>query len=334
MSSGKLGSSKTPKHGNATEKLGVMISLTRFELTFEGARPINASGYRGSAWRGVFGHALKRLVCITRERECRGCLVSSTCTYPYIFETQAARDGGEREDLSPHPFVLSLAAEWKPRQFEREVVGVTLFGEGCSRWPYVLQALREAGEYGVGKDRIPMRLRAIRQEQPAGSGQWTGIWDEKTGVRPAGTAVAEPGRCPKVIRIRLETPLRLRIQQHLIRPESLTPLVFLQAVERRASVITKLHGKLHGGPTIAGEGRLAERWAERVRELDRRLRWQDWERYSNRQQRKVPMGGVTGEWVWETGDEWEGWERLWLVQWLHAGKGTSMGLGRFAVEGV
>lgn len=306
-----------------------MIPLSRFELSFEAARPIETVGYRGSAWRGVFGHALKKLVCITRERECRQCLISRTCAYPFIFETPMVRGKAEQEDLSPHPFVLSLPAEFHPRQLVQERVGITLFGEGCRSWPYVLQAMREAGEYGVGKDRIPMRLLSIRQEYPPGTGTWENIWDGKSGVHPVNPTTPPNGPSPKVLRIRFETPLRLRIHQSLVRPGTLTPLVFLQAVERRAAVIAKLHNG-----QAAGNPRRAERWTERTRELDRRLRWQDWERYSNRQQRKVPMGGIIGEWVWEVGDDWDGWEHLSLVQWLHAGKGTSMGLGRYSVEGL
>jgi hypothetical protein len=42
--------------------------------------------YSGAAWRGVFGHALKQLVCVTRERNCLDCLLYRSCVYPYIFE--------------------------------------------------------------------------------------------------------------------------------------------------------------------------------------------------------------------------------------------------------
>jgi hypothetical protein len=32
--------------------------------------------YKGSAFRGVFGHALKRVVCAVRQPECRDCLLT------------------------------------------------------------------------------------------------------------------------------------------------------------------------------------------------------------------------------------------------------------------
>jgi len=273
---------------------------------------------------------LKRLVCIWRERDCPRCLVARTCVYPYVFETPMVRVNEDREEASPHPFVLTLAAEWQQRQIVQERVGVTLMGDGCTSWPYVLQALREAGERGVGRESVPMRLRDIEQETQPGSGFWESIWQEQEGVHPFEPRIPNAGPCPKILRLRLETPVRLRLRQQLVRPESLQPEQFLAAIERRVAVLTKLHA----GRVARPEERSAARWAERTRELDRRLHWQDWERYSNRQKRKVPMGGIVGEWVWEVGENWDGWALLWLSQWLHVGKGTSMGLGRFRVEAM
>lgn len=304
------------------------VAMLRFELEFEARRPFWVTGYRGSAWRGVFGHALKRLVCIWRERDCPRCLLAKNCAYPYLFETPMVRTKEEREELSPHPFLLAIEGAWQRRVIVSERLGVTLLGEGCKSWPYVLQAFREAGELGVGKDKTPMELRGIRQEDPAGSGEWSTVWEARQGmvVRPPTVPTIPPKA--SLFRICLQTPLRLRLQQNLVGVHELTPLRFLEAVERRAAILSKLHGE----GRQAGEGRRGARWAERVRELRRGLRWRDWERYSNRQQSKVPMGGLIGEWEWAVEDDWDGWESLWWGQWLHVGKGTSMGLGRYTID--
>ena len=61
------------------------------------------------------------------------------------------------------------------------------------------------------------------------------------------------------------------------------------------------------------------------------LRWSDWERYSNRQQTKMNLGGFTGE-VEYTGKVIE--EFLPLVaagELLRVGAGTSFGLGRYEI---
>ncbi|WP_084605036.1 CRISPR system precrRNA processing endoribonuclease RAMP protein Cas6 [Desulfonatronum thioautotrophicum] len=56
------------------------------------------------------------------------------------------------------------------------------------------------------------------------------------------------------------------------------------------------------------------------------LTWKDWSRYSNRQRKKVPMGGLTGS-VHIAHAAPELWEWLRCASLVHAGKGTVMGLG-------
>jgi CRISPR/Cas system endoribonuclease Cas6 (RAMP superfamily) len=66
--------------------------------------------------------------------------------------------------------------------------------------------------------------------------------------------------------------------------------------------------------------------------LDQRLTWQDWARYSSRQQQKIPMGGVVGSYLLNTNGLEPLWPFLWLGQWTHLGKGAVMGLGRYKIE--
>ncbi len=46
--------------------------------------------YKGSTFRGVLGHALKRTVCALKHQECRVCILRSNCTYAMVFETAHA----------------------------------------------------------------------------------------------------------------------------------------------------------------------------------------------------------------------------------------------------
>jgi hypothetical protein len=62
------------------------------------------------------------------------------------------------------------------------------------------------------------------------------------------------------------------------------------------------------------------------------LQWLDWERYSSRQKQKLRMGGLTGAVDLDGSQLADLWPYIWLGQWTHAGKGTSMGLGRFEIR--
>ena len=60
------------------------------------------------------------------------------------------------------------------------------------------------------------------------------------------------------------------------------------------------------------------------------LRWQDWTRYSSRQDALLQMGGLVGD-AHTAGDR--AWSRSGPTcgsgQWTHVGKGAVMGLGRY-----
>jgi len=62
--------------------------------------------------------------------------------------------------------------------------------------------------------------------------------------------------------------------------------------------------------------------------------WQDWHRFSSRQQRKIPMGGLLGISLVTPPI---GFEQLWWKWWkvaeiFHFGKGTTMGQGRIQIS--
>lgn len=304
--------------------------VQRFRLRFEAEKPYFVGGYRGSAWRGLFGHALKNLVCITRERECKPCLVRASCVYPYVFETEAlgAEGGPKSVEQAPHPYVLAPEAEWGAREVRGETVEVTLVGQGTAQWAYVLHALRQGAERGIGVERVALRL--VSAEQETAEGGWRRSMSGE-GVLLAGKpwtprAPAMPGR----VRVRLVTPVRVRREQDLVEPERMGFDEFVAAVLRRLALLSRFHtGEAwrldHAGLREAARG---------ARVLRQELQWQDWARYSSRQQKKVPMGGVVGMYEVET-EGLEGlWPLLWLGQWTHAGKGAVMGLGRYRVEGV
>ena len=44
------------------------------------------------------------------------------------------------------------------------------------------------------------------------------------------------------------------------------------------------------------------------------------------------MGGLLGNFEVQSNDIEDFWPYIWLGQWLHAGKGCTMGLGRYVIE--
>ena len=307
------------------------LPLARFRITVEARTPIVFHHYSGSAWRGVFGRALRKAACVTSERDCEQCMLYRSCVYSYIFETPPPTDARfmRRYTAAPHPFVLSpdpALRELAPG--ERTDLELVLTGKATELLPYVLHALERAGKQGIGASDGRFDIAAVWQERTPGDEQWLSIY-EAGQLRPTPATVATPPPLPDTVTLTLATPLRLKHRDRLLSPNYFPFSGLVAALLRRYSMMSYFHDARE---FIADFRALVDQAAE-VTPLAQSLDWQDWRRYSSRQRRKIAMGGVVGS-VQYRGDEVAPfWPLLWTGQWLHLGKGTSMGLGRFLVSG-
>ena len=66
---------------------------------------------------------------------------------------------------------------------------------------------------------------------------------------------------------------------------------------------------------------------------DKYLKWQDWTRYSSRQDQKMKLGGVIGQWQFNNLSP-ELAKLLYIGQWLHCGKNATFGLGKYQITNL
>jgi hypothetical protein len=339
--------------GGADEALlpdpSTRLFVGRYCLEFVAEEALRLPGYPGSAWRGALGHALRRTVCVTREPTCAGCLLYRSCVYPYVFETPPRLGAAKmrRYTAAPHPFVLQVegspAAEGGPglasaldgslatrdvQAGEPVTLGLGLFGRANRELPYFVHALGRAAEEGIGGGRGRLALKAVSQQVRV-QGPWTVVYEAGGAlaaqpVSAPGPAPAPPGRA----RIVLSTPLRLRRDDRYLGPEDLRFADLFSNLLRRVSMLTYFHTETPLETDFAGLS--AE--AREVALLEPRLTWLDWTRYSSRQDTTLQMGGLVGEVTVDLSGHPRLWPYLWLGQWTHAGKGTSMGLGRYRLD--
>jgi hypothetical protein len=79
----------------------------RYEFTSKLETDAQLPYYKGSTFRGVFGRALKKVVCALKQQECETCLLNSKCVYALVFETPVAgKSTDSRMVAPPHPFVI------------------------------------------------------------------------------------------------------------------------------------------------------------------------------------------------------------------------------------
>lgn len=305
------------------------LRVERFRFVCRARDEMRLPPYAGSALRGMFGHALKRTVCVMDPPECASCLIYRSCVYPYVFETPPP-PGAQRMrkyPAAPHPFVVA------PRFTPREVMeagaafhfDVALVGRAIVHIPYVVHAFRTAGVRGAG-GRGKFEVERIIQCVDHAEDRWESVWNGGVFPKPQHTRIPPaPPITSQRVTLRLVTPLRLVRNGSPIGPDALAFADLFRHLLRRISLLAYFHG---GTPLETDFARLSQA-SRGVRIEHRDLRWFDWSRYSSRQQKNVPMGGVVGHLTLDGDALAPYWPYIWFGQWTHAGKGASMGLGRY-----
>ncbi|MFZ5653800.1 MAG: CRISPR system precrRNA processing endoribonuclease RAMP protein Cas6 [Pseudomonadota bacterium] len=304
----------------------VVLPLARYRLQLRTETRVCLPAYAGSAWRGALGHALKRTVCVTGARHCPDCLLYRSCVYPYVFETPPPEQAAKlrKYPAAPHPFVIEPWPECRElAPGEAFGVDLVLIGRGNAQLAYFIEALRRAGERGLGSGDGRYALAGVAQETAAG---WQAVYAPggRLDVLPA-TAPAVPPLPAGPVRVELRTPLRLKVGGDLVTPGRLRFRDFFSQLLRRISLLSYFHTDT----PLETDFRALVQAAENVALAEPELRWQDWTRHSSRQGTLLQMGGLVGGFMLAGEALAPFWPYLWLGQWTHAGKGAVMGLGRY-----
>ncbi|MDS4029351.1 MAG: CRISPR system precrRNA processing endoribonuclease RAMP protein Cas6 [Candidatus Contendobacter sp.] len=301
------------------------LPLALYRLHFIAQEAARLPAHAGSAWRGVFGRALKHLVCVTREPACPTCLLYRSCVYPYLFETPPDPAAGKlrKYPTAPHPYLLRPGLGGAHAAGAMVHVDVVLFGHGNRHLPYVLHAFDQAGRRGIGRSDGRLELSQVAQQTT--DGDWHSIHRPGEALRPQPPTIPEPPPCPTRLTLVLETPLRIRQAEKLVGPEAFQFSALFANLLRRISLLTTFHTDT---PLEADFAALS-RAGGLVRHRAARLRWHEWVRYSSRQDALLQMGGLVGTVDLDGAGLEPFWPYLWLGQWTHAGKGAVMGLGQY-----
>ncbi|GGY39110.1 CRISPR-associated protein Cas6 [Bacterioplanes sanyensis] len=291
------------------------LPIARFRFEVRASQDFTLPLYAGSMLRGAFGHALRRLSCMTRQPSCDGCLLYAGCPYTRIFERRDAQLCSNTYVIeAPDPGQRRLAAG------EHWHFNLVLFGDALQQVALIFLAWEQALARGLSKHNIAMQLHAVYDTsteqlcyQPGGQ---INAW--QTVSHPT-TEQANKAR------LRFLTPLRLQQHGSILGPQQITAPALLMALARRYSTLAS------SNPQDPGvDFKRLKQQAQRLN-THTQLRWLDWQRYSNRQQQVMPLGGVVGN-IELTGDLNELWPLLQLGQWLHIGKSASFGLGRYLLN--
>lgn len=307
------------------------LPVAEYRFHFTAKTPVQLPHYSGSAWRGLFGHALKRTVCVTHEKDCKQCLLWRNCVYSYIFETPPPADTEimRRYNAAPHPFVIIPP----PRGAVNFGTGAALqlqmllIGRANQHLPYLIHAMQQAGHQGIGSGRGQFSLQQLQQRTtPSG---WQTIYEpdgQLQNLPPQQIAI--PDLPEGQIQLEFHTPFRTVHQGKLVKADEFRFSHLLGPLMRRISLLQYFHTD----KPLQLDFKALTQQAETVQLSQNHLTWSDWQRYSSRQQQAVKMGGLTGSIVLQSQAVTDFWPMLCVGSVLHAGKGTVMGLGRYHLQ--
>lgn len=294
---------------------------------------LNLPVFKGSTFRGMFGHIFKNLACTCPNLDGTHFEHLPNCIYGNIFES--TNNNGKRvylhQETIPRPFLFEVTSEQQKYYFPGDRISFcfTLFGDSIKYLPYFVNVLDQMGKEGFGNRKQKAFLREIYTVNTEGDFDKRIFLISENIIKSDFSIfdfkeIITDKKTNKAI-IYFKSPTRLKNNGHYTDlPEF--HVVFRSAVRR----ITSLLYYYHNHQQLDIDFKELFKKAEEVKLVESDVTWYDWERYSNRQKERMKLGGIVGKATYE-GDLEPFIPWLQLAEWTHIGKNTTFGLGKIKV---
>ena len=313
------------------------LRIASYRFVLEPIEPMSLPPYKGATLRGGFGQAFKRMACIQPQPDglCSGCQEREHCAYSYVFETPVPPDSQvlRTHEAVPRPFVFEPPLDDKTEYNigEELAFGLVLIGRGIDYLPYFVLAFKALGEVGLGQGRGRFRLKQVWAQDPLEPWK-TLIYDGPSDAlrnvaMVAGITEIEQAAAKlpdSELTIDLLTPTCLKHDGEIVREPTFD--VLIRALMRRVSSLYYFHC---GERWEVDYRKIAEQ-AQKIETIEAATHWQEWERFSSRQDQRIEMGGVIGR-LRYAGPPADLRTLLVLGSVVHVGKGCVFGNGKYTV---
>ena len=310
------------------------LRFARFRLRLKAKTALLLPAYKGSALRGGFGQVFRRIACLGTDHGFGQCLLGDRCPYHYIFETPPPAGSVvlDKVPTAPQPFVIEPPLETK-RVYEPGedlLFHLVLIGKALDYLPYFIYTFDELGRVGLGRGKGNYMLESVAWMDasstavPVYDGDRKVLTDSFSPLSLSQLSVSDSSLSPISVSLSFLTPTRLKFENQLAGDCEFH--VFFRNLTRRLALLDYFHC---GGEFPPERREFVER-ARAIETVTSDLRWIDWERYSNRQQTRMKLGGFVGQ-VTYRGDFTEFLPYLVLGTYTHVGKGATFGLGGYRI---
>jgi hypothetical protein len=305
-------------------------------FTYKASGEISFPANPANTFRGALGFQLLRIACVQRKTSingCKKCDLFSRCAYAKCYETggQHGKSGfaGNNEDL-PHLMVIDAGFSGKTNipagsQFTFKIL---LFGQGIETIPYIIVAARNAGIMGLTRLRIPCELLKIVEVSSK-----TKIWSPEN-----------DNLCiPEAKTLKLQEPDLKLCEEASINLGFISPVAFKDKRTGHPTLepdFSRIIGSLmrRYSSFEASEGNALNWNFAEIARLARQVRLTGinaapvyWERFSSRQNQRIPISGIIGQATYE-GPVRPFYDLLQAGEIVRCGRSTTFGQGRISFE--
>ncbi|WP_036199460.1 CRISPR system precrRNA processing endoribonuclease RAMP protein Cas6 [Meiothermus ruber] len=307
------------------------VSLLRVSLRAE--QPIRLPAFAGSKLEGAFGHTLYQIACTRRDlKTCAPCPLRSVCPYAALYAP--ALPAYLEVDSLEHPprplvFETHLGQERLIAPGETFEFGLRIVGRAAQHLPYMVAAIRQMGEAGIGLTRGRFELTEVHSVHPyTGETRLLGSADspvvrlETFTLNAADLPPLPEGR----LTLHLETFTHIRSGGKAV--DNLQFPVLIRALQRRVSNLEQLYG---GGKSLGSNFGELPLLARTVNVVEQKTRHAVQAR-SGKGKHPVFMNGLVGS-VTYSGDLRPFATLLRFGELVGVGKWAHFGAGRYRISG-
>ena len=250
--------------------LSLDLPVRVLEVHLRALEPILLPRFAGSKLEGALGHTLYALSCVRRDLEsCDACPLRTLCPYGALYHPICPQHLPLKSlETPPRPLVFGIhyGDEQRLEPGESFTFRLLLVGEAGKHLPFVLSALAQMGEAGLGLGRGRFRLEAVVGLHPYRSEATVLAGAE--GPRSLEAPVVNAEDLPVV----LGNALNLTFSSLLHLKADLTPEptfeALIRALQRRVSTLEQLYG---AGKSLGADYQTLPQQARKMRLLSGRL---------------------------------------------------------------
>jgi hypothetical protein len=302
------------------------MTVARLTVSLVAQEPARLPYYKGSAIRGGFGLAFRRVACPFPKRECSDCLLRQKCVWSYVFATPRPEGSAimRKYETIPHPFVIEPPEDDKTSYAPGDELAFTLvlIGRAIESVPYFIYAFEQMAEQGLGTGRARFRVAAVRQGDAPFYDPAT-----ETVAAPVSTqslSLAPTAEIAASVTLSFSTPTHIVYEGRVARRPAFH--VVFRSLLRRLGLLAYFHDQ---PVELDYKGLIGQ--AETVQTESIHTGTTQWRRFSTRQNCAIRMDGIMGKATY-TGDLKPFLPYLRAGEVLHVGKSTAFGMGKYQLE--